>query len=51
MYYTSNYFEDEFSDDQVIRNYFNLSDLDVKKFEPKKLNDLHHLWNSGLSKL
>ncbi|MBC8442688.1 MAG: hypothetical protein H8D80_00705 [Proteobacteria bacterium] len=36
-YYTENYFEkDVTSDDQVIRGYFNLSEKDVKKFEPKK---------------
>jgi hypothetical protein len=36
-YYTENYFEDEKrTDDQVIRGYFNLSENDVKKFEPKK---------------
>ena len=35
-YYTENYFEDKVSDDQVIRGYFNLSENDVKKFEPKK---------------
>jgi hypothetical protein len=37
-YYNTNYFEDETVkvEDQIIRGYFNLSENDVKKFEPKK---------------
>lgn len=37
-YYNTNYFEDETTkvEDQIIRGYFNLSENDVKKFEPKK---------------
>ena len=37
-YYNTNYFEKEEdkSEDEVIRGYFNLTEKDVKKFEPKK---------------